>query len=293
MGQDFIVIEGRNSSGKTSLAEALEWLLSGSLSRRESSHIGDTRELEHCITNVFRPTNEDTWVNAEFVSYSSESDADTFTLRRVLQEDYGATAKATCRSVLYLNDKKLSPSEERQVLDQLFAGVPPLLMQHTLSDFVQGAPERRRNYFERLLRLDEATELIRLAVISDDRANNFPSPSGGEYFRLWNQLGSTLENNQSHKIYSQRLRGHTLAIISDALSSISRIEFPALLDGMSKHEEILSALKTETDESSTELFPYSRSITPQKTVVRSPTRVRSCSDCRNNRPRDSRCLEPI
>ena len=198
MGGNLVVIQGRNSTGKTSLAEALEWLLSGSLSRRESSNIGDTSELEHCITNVFRPPNEDTWVSAEFVSYSSESDADTFTLRRVLQEDYGATAKATCRSVLYLNDKKLSPGEESQVLDKLFAGVPPLLMQHTLRDFVHGAPERRRNYFERLLRLDEVTELIRLAVISNDRANDFPSPSGGEYLRLWNQLGSILENNSSH-----------------------------------------------------------------------------------------------
>ena len=36
-GGDFIVIDGRNSSGKTSLAEALEWLFSGSFSSRETS----------------------------------------------------------------------------------------------------------------------------------------------------------------------------------------------------------------------------------------------------------------
>ena len=92
MGGDLIVIEGRNSSGKTSLAEALEWLFSGALSRRESSNVGDTRELENCIANVFRPDDEKTWVSAEFISYSSENNADTFTLRRLLQEDYGAAA---------------------------------------------------------------------------------------------------------------------------------------------------------------------------------------------------------
>ena len=31
-----VIIEGRNSQGKTSLVEALEWLLTGSLSRRDS-----------------------------------------------------------------------------------------------------------------------------------------------------------------------------------------------------------------------------------------------------------------
>ena len=36
MDGDLVVIDGRNSSGKTSLAESLEWLFTGSLSRRES-----------------------------------------------------------------------------------------------------------------------------------------------------------------------------------------------------------------------------------------------------------------
>jgi AAA domain len=44
-----VIIEGRNSQGKTSLVEALEWLLTGSLSRRDSKELGDSKEL------VFRP----------------------------------------------------------------------------------------------------------------------------------------------------------------------------------------------------------------------------------------------
>ena len=66
MSDDLIVLEGANSSGKTSLAEALEWLFTGSLSRRTNSNNGNSREFEDCVTNQFRPENVETWVSAKF-----------------------------------------------------------------------------------------------------------------------------------------------------------------------------------------------------------------------------------
>ena len=50
---DLVVIDGRNTSGKTSLAEALEWLFTGWLSRRENMDLGSPHELENCISNQF------------------------------------------------------------------------------------------------------------------------------------------------------------------------------------------------------------------------------------------------
>ena len=81
---DLVVFEGRNSSGKTSLAEAMEWLFTGRLSRRESKDLGSARELENCITNEFRPENEDTWVKATFVS-QRKGTTEPFTLCRLLK----------------------------------------------------------------------------------------------------------------------------------------------------------------------------------------------------------------
>ena len=115
-------------------------------------------------------------------------------LRRLLTEDYGSTSTAACKSVLFHDDEELPPEAERKVLDRFLAGVPPLLMQHTLRDFVQGEPKVRREYFERLLRLDELTELIRHAVVTDDRAADFSSPSGDTFLRAWHELGSMLKN---------------------------------------------------------------------------------------------------
>ena len=270
MGGDLIVIEGRNSSGKTSLAEALEWLFSGSLSRREGRNAGHANELEQCIANVFRPCHAETCVGATFVKTSNDGTAEEFTLRRVLQNDYGLTEKETCSSVLFFNERELSPDEERKVLEKYFVGVPPLLMQHTLRDFVQGDPISRRIYFERLLHLDELTELIRLAVMTDDRAAEFSSPSIGNYLHLWNQLGSCARNYLSRKAHtklSQGVNGDTSEKVSGALSSISRIELPTLLDGLGKNEEIVASLRTEQLRVRQGSFPILAKLRPQKQMA--------------------------
>ena len=272
LAENFVVIEGRNSSGKTSLAEALEWLLTGVLSRRERSDPGNARELEQCITNQFRPDHVDTWVSATFI-LGTQDDTKEFVLRRVLREDYGTTATATCSSVLLVDGKELSPEKERQVLDRLFTGVPPLLLQHTLRDFVQGDPKRRREYFERLLRLDELTELIRQAVISDDRAADVPSPSGSKHLRLWQELGPMLEDELSSKAHNRLVqsgKGDIVERVTDALSTIARAEFPALLDRMTQSDQVIEILKDEQSKARQESFPILSRLRPKRPLPDHP-----------------------
>jgi hypothetical protein len=108
-----VVFEGRNSSGKTSLAEALEWLFTGRLSRREGKDLGSARELENCISNEFRPENDKTWVKTTLESQKKE-ETESFTLCRVLKSDYGTTLESKCFSVLLKDDIELSPNEEQQ-----------------------------------------------------------------------------------------------------------------------------------------------------------------------------------
>ena len=267
LADDFIVIEGRNSSGKTSLAEALEWLLSGSLSRRESSDAGNARELQDCIAHQFRPADVDTWVSASFALTPEGESVQEFVLRRVLTEDFGSTSTAACKSVLFYDDEKLTPEAELKVLDRFLAGVPPLLMQHTLRDFVQGGPKARRAYFERLLRLDELTELIRQAVVTDDRSADFPSPYGNKHLRAWNELASMLENGESSKAHTRAFRdgeGDAHQRISDALYFVARNEFPAVLDGLSEDEQIVLALKDEQKRVRQISFPILARLRPHR-----------------------------
>ena len=264
---DFIVIEGRNSSGKTSLAEALEWLFSGSLSRREIRDAGNARELENCVANQFRPADVGTWVNASFYLTPEGENVQEFVLRRVLTEDYGTTSTARCKSVLFYDDEELTHEAERKILDRILAGVPPLLMQHTLRDFVQGEPKARREYFERLLRLDELTELIRQAVVTDDRAADFPSPCENKYLRAWYELGSMLENGGAIEAHNRAFRdgeGDAHQRVSDALYSVARYEFPTLLDGLSEDEQIVPALKDEQTRIRQMSFPILARLRPRR-----------------------------
>ena len=162
-----IVIEGKNSSGKTSLAEALEFLFRGSLSRREEHGEGNPEELENCIENQLRPSDESTSVEATFVRHSGTPDEKQLVLRRLLTKDYGTTSTSSCESKLHLDGSELSKEDEAAVIEELFSFVPPLLMQHTLRSFVQSPPSHRRQYFERILSLDELTDLIGRAVIGN------------------------------------------------------------------------------------------------------------------------------
>ena len=266
LGDELIIIEGPNSSGKTSLAEALEWLFSGSLSRRESGKTGNARELERCITNEFRPANEETWVTAVFVSQSEDGKNQEFTLRRNLQEDYGTSSSASCSSVLIHNDKQLSPNEERKVLDNFFADVPPLLMQHTLRDFVQGNPKQRRRYFERLLRLDELTELIRLAVVSRERESDFNRPGGENCLHLLSLLSSGLENDLSRKAHIKLMRDRNVSVEMTlaALSRVSILEFPSLIDEAGNSDDIVAELQEEQMRVRQSTFPILEKLRPDR-----------------------------
>jgi len=264
---NLVVIYGKNSSGKTSLAEALEWLLSGSLSRRENEFTTNVRELAQCIANRHRQSDDDTWVEATLAPISEGDETGNLVLRRVLKSDYGSSLKATCSSVLFLNDQELNADEEKQALAKYFAGVPPLLMQHTLRDFVLGESRWRRKYFESLLRLDSITEIIQHAVVSDVRIDEYLSPNESRYLSLWEKLGQRLTNSSSRRSFARQTDRATNAsptTISATLSSISKSEFPSLIDDIDNKGEIITALLNEQQDALRNSLPVLELLQPQK-----------------------------
>jgi DNA repair exonuclease SbcCD ATPase subunit len=166
--ESLVVVEGLNSSGKTSVSEALEWLFTGGLSRRS---MGNPKELANCIANAFRPDGETTWVELR-----ARLDSTPMVLRRVLTHDYTDAKESQATSRLFRDGRELTIDEEAELFESLFAGVHPILMQHTIRDFIYSTPADRRRYFERLLQIDELTSLIEKAVLGDPRLREFPAP---------------------------------------------------------------------------------------------------------------------
>ncbi len=262
---NLVVFEGRNSSGKTSLAEALEWLFTDRLSRRENKELGSARELENCISNEFRPENDKTWVKATFVLQRKEK-TESFTLCRILKSDYGSTLESKCYSVLLKDDIELSQKEELQELDQLFASEPPLLMQHTLRDFVQSNPRDRRKYFERLLKLEELTDLIGKAVIGNARLKEFPSPTNSNALKDLNILEVTIENDQSKKACSQLYQIKDAELtdrVKQTLTKVVHQEIPELIGKTTEFDQIRILLQLEQEKAKQRSFPLLDRLRPQ------------------------------
>lgn len=184
---DLVVVEGRNSAGKSSLSEALEWLITGSLSRRDANLQGHAREYANCLVNEFRPSGEETSVTATFLA-----DGTRVILKRVLLEDYVEKAAASPRSSLFRDSALLSSEEEVALRELWFAGVHPILMQHNLRQFITDDPAQRRQYFERLLRIDELTALIELAVLGPARLKQFLPTSGAATLSTFGALADAL-----------------------------------------------------------------------------------------------------
>ncbi len=266
---NLIAIEGRNSSGKTSLAESLEWLFSGKLSRRENKELGSPRELENCISNEFRPDNDITWVKATFI-LTNESKNEVFTLCRFLKSDYGSTSESKCLSILTKNDVELSAKDEWKELDRLFASEPPLLMQHTLRDFVQSNPRDRRKYFERLLRLDEITNLISKAVIGTPHLKEFLSPSGSKALKSLTVLEEFVEKIPSKKACSQLYQNKESDVISKvkaALCLIANQEFPNFISVSTEFDNIRVLLEKEQEKAKQRSLPLIEKIHPKKIIL--------------------------
>lgn len=261
---DLIVIEGKNSTGKTSLAEALEFLFQGTLSRREDLGEGNPRELENCIGNQFRPIDECTFVEATFVKHPGTADAQEFVVKRILTKDYGDTNTSNCESKLLKDGSELSKEDEASVLDDLLRRVPPLLMQHTLRSFVHNQPSQRRQYFERILDLNDLTDLIGKAVIGNAKLPGFTSPNSNAGLLRWQSLIAVLNTAESKtaakKVKPASIQDQSKALVK-ALIEIAKFEFSSASANLADAESWIDQLQLEARQAS---FPPLAKLQPKQ-----------------------------
>ena len=259
-----IVIEGKNSSGKTSLAEALEFLFRGSLSRREEHGKGNPEELENCIENLLRPKGESTFVEATFVKHSGTPEEKQLVLRRLLTRDYGTTSTSICESSLHLDGLEMSKEDEAAVLEELVSSVPPLLMQHTLRSFVQSPPSNRRHFFERILSLNDLTDLIGRAVIGNAKLPEFTSAQGSYGPSQWKTLISQLKSPEAkttaQKVMSVAQTKQPKAL-ADALIHVAGLEFASPAADLAEVEAWIDQQQNEARQNS---FPPLVELRPRQ-----------------------------
>ena len=151
--KNLAVIYAPNSHGKTSLAEAIEFLLTGTTSRR-SLVSSAVREFADALRNAHLATGGEVIVRARV-----EFDRKSYLIERKLLTDY--TARGECTSTLTIDGHE---TKDVTSLGISLAQAPlaaPVLMPHGLRYVLQGEPTQRTSYFKMLLEMSDLDEVRR------------------------------------------------------------------------------------------------------------------------------------
>ena len=156
-GGPLAIAHAPNSQGKSGIAEAVEFLFTGTGSRREL--LGGAKvEYDACLRNVHLASGEAAWVAAGIET----DDGVVHQVRRTLDSDYGARGE-DCRSTLLVDG---APAESLASLGYHLSEPPlqaPVLLQHTLRYVLSAQPQERADYFKAVLEVADL-ELVRKEV---------------------------------------------------------------------------------------------------------------------------------
>lgn len=159
-----------NSQGKTSFAEALEFLLTGRTIRTEMLG-GAKAEFANCLRNAHLPAGSGTYVKAGV----EDSNGCTHEVERALVSDYAAPSD--CSSVLKVDGATVDSLESVGI----YLSDPPLrapvLMQHTLRYAISARPQDRADFFKAMVEVQDL-ELFRdqIAALVDGLQSPVPGP---------------------------------------------------------------------------------------------------------------------
>jgi DNA repair exonuclease SbcCD ATPase subunit len=141
------VLWGSNSQGKTSLAEAVKFLLTGQIALRDLLASAKD-EFSQSLRNAHVAGSTATFVEAEIMC----DDGTVRRLRRTLVADNDGNA--ACVSQLPLDGKPCSEADIEQRIGLKLLHPPlraPVLAQHTLGYVFSAAPTERAAYFRAVL----------------------------------------------------------------------------------------------------------------------------------------------
>ena len=133
------VFEGPNGSGKTSIGEAMEWLLYGKTIKRTKGDELSKREYDGCYKNTHYSGAALPFVEATLEDQTGRSR----TIRRELKTDETSTLKV---------DGAVAQDLEAFGIDTVYDR--PLILQHTLQDFIFMKPKARYEVLSAMMGLE-------------------------------------------------------------------------------------------------------------------------------------------
>lgn len=157
---DLVIIFGPNGSGKTSIAEALEWLFFGNTRRRIRSEV-DEVEYRQCLKNVKCPIDIDPYVEAEV----QLNDGSVHKIMRVMQFD-GTREYDT----VFIDGVEVADLSALNLHDS--DHFYPIIVQHNLQELIFSTGTQRRNVISKLLGLEPLLAYDKALDSAIDRFDN-------------------------------------------------------------------------------------------------------------------------
>lgn len=157
LDSDLVLFYGPNGFGKTSVAEAIEWLFYGTTERRSRGELLNSLEYRGSYRNVHAPSEATTIVTAEVIL----ADGSTHTLQRSLAVGRGSDDRGSTLTIDGQADT--FDAINLSITDSYY----PVIVQHGLQDFIHARPIDRRSEIssalglERLLNLKSSIEQAR------------------------------------------------------------------------------------------------------------------------------------
>ncbi len=236
------LIYAPNSQGKTSLAEAIEFLLTGKTVRRELL-ASAKREFAEALRNAHLPDVEDVLIAADI----KDAEGQVHHIERRLIRDY--TGREPCQSELKVDGE---PADDLTSLGIRLSQPPleaPVLMPHTLRFVVSTEPQKRTEYLKALLEVLDLEE-IRDAIV---QAKNYLPEPNSEVLSIYNscrsnpQFGEILELLETAPLS----RSAVESVLAEALGHILQGHGP-VPEGL---EPRLSAAKELLGRQRARIFP--------------------------------------
>jgi hypothetical protein len=158
---NLVIYSGPNATGKTSIGEAIEWLFYGKTLKRIKGDEISKREYEGSYRNTHYHLSEDPFVEAEILDSASKSR----TVRRELEIDESSKLTIDGAPANNLREFGIGALYDR-----------PLILQHTLQDFIFMRPKMRYEVLSAMLGLEPLVD-FRNAVeaAKTDFQNSLPA----------------------------------------------------------------------------------------------------------------------
>jgi hypothetical protein len=181
------IFYGGNGTGKSSLAEALEWLFYGYTKRRKKGDEYSKNEYKGSYVNINCPRHTAPYVEAKV----RLTDGSTHRIRRTIKLDKSGSA-LDHSSVLSFNGAKCHPHSS--ILSLSYTGAHcPVIVQHGIQDFIHTRPKDRYRLISEALGLSDLIEFKDALEKAKNFRRNNPLPEIREAKAIVTQLIKKLD----------------------------------------------------------------------------------------------------